>query len=310
MVDEQAILTRITRITASLATVRDLNALAKAIHEVVEDIITVEYSGVYMMDFTVQKLRLWYAKGFTDDEHREAERTAWDRHPGWVLRNKEKLHVRDTDADQRTQSSKRAFHVRSRLWLPIMAHDEAVGALGLASSKLDVYLDEHIVILQYAATTTGFMFENLRDKWNLEQQFVVSEEQRLELVALSSPLVEVGDGIIVLPIIGRVDANRAQQITEKLLGIVASRSIHAVILDLTGVAIIDSASIEHLERMHRAVRLLGSSCLFSGISGQTAALITQIGGELGNWKTFATVRQALATFSNVSRKQTTGKSVP
>ena len=207
------------------------------------------------------------------------------------------LHVPDTDVDSRTQNSKRAFPVRSRLWLPIINKDEAVGALGLASSQLNAYSDAHIVVLQYAASTSGFMYENLRDKWALERQFAVSEEQRRELVALSSPLVEVWDGIIVLPIIGRVDAGRAQQITEKLLEIITSRSVRAVILDLTGVAVIDPASIEHLGRMHRAVGLLGSECLFSGISGQTAALMTQIAPDLGNWKTFASVRQALRAFS-------------
>jgi len=291
-----------TRITTLLASVRNLDALAKTIHDIIEETINVDYSGVYMMDFATETLRLWYTKGFaSEEERREAERTAPDRHPGWVVRNKQMLHVPDTDADTRTQSGKRAVHIRSRLWLPIIAKDKAIGALGMASTQLNAYFQEHIVVLQYAATTSGFMYDNLRDKWALERQFVVSEEQRLELVALSSPLVEVWDGVIVLPVIGRVDAGRAQQMTEKLLNIIAARSTRAVILDLTGVATIDAASVEHLGRMHQAIRLLGSDCLFTGISGQTAILITQIGTELGNWKTFASVRQALATLSRTPK---------
>ncbi|HRI66823.1 MAG TPA: STAS domain-containing protein [Polyangium sp.] len=74
-----------------------------------------------------------------------------------------------------------------------------------------------------------------------------------------------------------------------------------MILDLTGVATIDSASVDHLGRIHRAIRLLGSECMFSGISGQTAALMTEISQDLANWKTFANVRQALGASTTASR---------
>lgn len=300
--DGQAVLEHMTRITGSLATVRDLDGLARAIHHVVENTAIVEYSGIYMLDYTNDRLRLWYTKGFTAQEHEEAERTAWDRHPGWVIRNNQMLHVPDTDKDTegRSQSSNRSFRVRSRLWLPITCDGKAIGAMGLASTKANSFTSEHISILQYAATTSGFMFANLRARWALEQQFLVAEEQRRELVALSSPAVEVGSGIVVLPIIGRMDENRAAQMTEKLLGLISGQSIRVVILDLTGVATIDSASVEHLGRMHRAIRLLGSECVFSGISGQTAALMTEISQDLANWKTFANVRQALGASARTS----------
>jgi anti-anti-sigma regulatory factor len=302
MSDREAILVCITRITASLATVRSLDALAKAIQGSVDETVSIQYSGVYMTDFATGQLRLWYTKGFTEEEHKEAERTAWDRHPGWVIRHKQLLHIPDTLLDDRSQSSKRAFQVRSRLWLPIMNKGEAVGSIGVASTIPHAFTTEHITILQYAAETSGFMYENLRDKWSLEQQLLIAEERRQELIALSSPLVEVWNGVVVLPVIGRMGETRAQQMTEKLLAIVASRGLRAVILDLTGVATIDATSIEYLGRVHRAVRLLGSECIFSGISGQTAALMTQLGVDLGAWKTFATVRQAIGTFSGGRQK--------
>ncbi len=308
--DGQAVLERMTRITGSLATVRDLDGLARAIHNVVEDTVIVEYSGVYMLDYTNDRLRLWYTKGFTSQEHDEAERTAWDRHPGWVIRNNQMLHVPDTDTDARSQNSNRSFPVRSRLWLPITCDDKAIGAMGLASSVANTFTSEHISILEYAATTSGFMFANLRARWALEKQFLVAEEQRRELVALSSPVVEVGSGIVVLPIIGRMDENRAAQMTEKLLGLIAGQTIRVVILDLTGVAMIDSASVDHLGRMHRAIRLLGSECVFSGISGQTAALMTEISQDLANWKTFASVRQALGASTTTASRNSRALSKP
>lgn len=300
MLDGQAILEHMAQVMTSLGAVRTLDALAETVHQAIEDTVVVEYSGVYMLDYVSQTLRTWRMKGFSPEERAEAERTAWERHPGWVMRNKQILHVPDTEKDNRTQNSKRAFQVRARLWVPILNKGEGIGALGLASTTPHAFTDEHLTVLQYAATMTGFMYENLRDKWLLETQLREAEERKQELVALSSPLVEVWNGVLVLPIIGRMDEARAQQIMEKLLQIISSRNVRAVILDLTGVAAIDTLSVQHLGRMQRAVRLLGSDCLLSGISGQTAALMSQFGSDLETWKTFASVRQALGAFANRS----------
>lgn len=292
----QTMLSRLTAIMESLVAVQTNDELADALQKILVNTVTGEYLGIFLMDFGTNKLRIRHTTGFTPEEREEAERTAWDRHPGWVIRNKQMLHIRDTRTDHRSQTSKRAIEVRSRLWLPIISENEAIGAIALSSSVVDAYSDEQVDLVQYAAKMAGFMYANLRDKWKLEEQFILAEEQRLEMIALSSPLVEVGRGIIVLPIIGRMDEQRAAQMTEKLLETIVSRSVRAVILDLTGVATIDSISIETLGRLHRAVRLLGSDCVFTGISGQTAALMTTIGQDLGGWTTFATVRQALASF--------------
>lgn len=297
----QTILDRLTGITELLSTIRSLDTLAAAIHQIVEDTIDVEYLGFFLIDFGTGELLMLQSKGFSPQEREEALRTAWDRHPGWVIRNQQMLHVPDTALDNRTQTSKRSIHVRSRLWLPVVADGKAVGAIGLASATPSAFATEHIRILQYAAATTGFMYANLRDKWSLEQQFRIAEEQRRELEALSSPIVEVSKGVVVLPIIGHLGDDRAKQITEKLLDVVVSRALHAVILDLTGVATMDGTSIDHLEQMHRAVRLLGGDCLFSGISGQTAALMTQMGIDIGHWKTFANVRMALGALRLANR---------
>jgi anti-anti-sigma regulatory factor/putative methionine-R-sulfoxide reductase with GAF domain len=297
MRESSTILERLASITQSLASVQSLDELSKAIYDIVEQLTTVEFSGVYIMDFAHQRLQLRHTKGFTPTERDEAERTAWDRHPGWVVRNKQILHVPDTALDDRSQTSKRTANVRSRIWVPILTPEKAVGALGLASTLVNAFSSEDILLLQYAATAAGFMFSCLHDRWLLEEQMRVVEEQRRELDALSSPLVEVAQGIMVLPIIGRMSETRAQQMTEKLLAVISERNMRAVILDLTGVATIDAASIEHLERMHRAVRLLGSDCVFSGISGRTAALMTEVGTDLVGWSTYATVRQALSSFS-------------
>ncbi|HVJ89327.1 MAG TPA: STAS domain-containing protein [Labilithrix sp.] len=89
--------------------------------------------------------------------------------------------------------------------------------------------------------------------------------------------------------------------TDKLLPAVVTRRVRAVILDMTGVEEIDQASLEHLGRMHSAVRLLGSRCVFTGMAPETASLVVEMGIELAGWTTFSTVRQALAHIQHAAQ---------
>lgn len=304
MVDDEALFLRLSAIVSTLAAVRSLDGLASSIHQIVEDVVRVERSGVYLCEFETGRLCLFRAKGFNDDEKREAERTAWERHPGRVMREQVVLHVPDIamDAAQTTANSARSFVVRSRLWLPIVSEGGSVGAIGLASGESHSFSTVDMAVLRFAAGTTGLMYKNLRDTQALATQLSVASEQRRELAALSSPLVEVADGVVVLPIIGLIDEERAHLITEKLLAAVVAKQIRSVILDMTGVESIEQASIDHIGRMRSAVQLLGSRCVFSGISPETAAMAVQMNIALDGWTSFSTVRQALAKIQAAARQ--------
>ena len=92
-----------------------------------------------------------------------------DRHPGRVVREQKVIHVADTQTDNSTQSSKRAFVVRSRLWLPVMSRGECVGAFGLASGHPNAFTEEHIALLRYVSNLAGLVYRNLTDNDALKQ---------------------------------------------------------------------------------------------------------------------------------------------
>ena len=111
----------LTVAATELAGVRDLSTLAVTLHRIIRQVIPVEFSAIFFLDIDSDDFRIFDSTGFDEEELREVERTALQRHPGHVLRTGKLLHVPDVDADtlRQTQDTRRKTRVRSRLWLPI-----------------------------------------------------------------------------------------------------------------------------------------------------------------------------------------------
>jgi rsbT co-antagonist protein RsbR len=127
----------------------------------------------------------------------------------------------------------------------------------------------------------------------LAEKLAVIEEQQEAIRALQTPILEVWDGVLALPIIGRVDNQRAAEITEDLLEkIVATQSQYAI-LDLTGVDAVDAGTAEHFVNIIRAISLLGATCLVCGIQPAVAHAMATHGMGTENARTYGTMRSAL-----------------
>lgn len=121
----------------------------------------------------------------------------------------------------------------------------------------------------------------------------VMRQQQETMVAMSTPIIQAWEGILVLPIIGTVETARANHIMERLLAEIVRTSARFAILDLTGVSAVDAATVAHLLAVVRAANLLGSSCLVSGISPGIARTMTELGGAEGGFTTFGVLQNAL-----------------
>ncbi len=105
----------------------------------------------------------------------------------------------------------------------------------------------------------------------------VVEAQRLQILSLSAPLIDVGDGALAVPIIGELDAARAAEIAGRLLPAIRERAARVVILDLTGLASSHAADLAALQRLLAAVRLLGAVAAVSGIGPTLARTLVAAG---------------------------------
>lgn len=121
----------------------------------------------------------------------------------------------------------------------------------------------------------------------------VIERQQQELLDLSTPVVELWDGILALPLIGTLDSERTQIVMESLLEAIVAKEATVAILDITGVPTVDTLVAQHLMKTVAAARLMGAECIISGIRPQIAQTIVHLGVDLGGVVTKATLAGAL-----------------
>jgi len=117
--------------------------------------------------------------------------------------------------------------------------------------------------------------------------------QRDEILELSTPVIQVWDRVLALPIIGTLDSNRASRLTESLLGQIAELSAEIVILDISGVPTIDTQVAQHLLKTVQAARLMGATSILSGVRPETAQAMVHLGIQLGTLRSRSTLRDAL-----------------
>jgi len=120
----------------------------------------------------------------------------------------------------------------------------------------------------------------------------VIREQQESMLELSTPVVELWDGILAIPLIGALDSNRTQVVMESLLEKIVQTESDIAIIDITGVPTVDTMVAQHLLKTVTAARLMGAQCIISGIRPQIAATIVHLGVELGDVITKASLADA------------------
>ena len=119
----------------------------------------------------------------------------------------------------------------------------------------------------------------------LEERERVIHQQQEAMRELSTPVLQVRERLLILPIIGVIDSKRARQLTEQLLRGIRANRARVVVIDITGVAAMDSSIANHLVLTVEASRLLGASVIVTGLSPEIAQTLVRIGVNLGKMHT-------------------------
>jgi rsbT co-antagonist protein RsbR len=120
----------------------------------------------------------------------------------------------------------------------------------------------------------------------------VIARQQQDMLELSTPVVELWDNILALPLIGTLDSARTQVVMENLLQKIVETGAAIAIVDITGVPTVDTLVAQHLLKTVAAARLMGADCIISGIRPQIAQTIVHLGVELGSVITKASLADA------------------
>lgn len=119
--------------------------------------------------------------------------------------------------------------------------------------------------------------------------------QRVALQELSAPLIPVMKNITIMPLIGTIDTERAKLIMESLLEGVIKHNAEVVLIDITGVPVVDTMVAYHIIQAAEAVRLIGSTCILVGIRPEIAQTIVNLGIDLTRFPTRSSLRKGFET---------------
>ncbi|HEU4502382.1 MAG TPA: STAS domain-containing protein [Nitrospira sp.] len=201
--------------------------------------------------------------------------------PSWKPVKEHLAEITRTRAEQGFSPSETATFVFS-LKQPLF--DLAQQRAGQDTKKLAETLWDLTALLDKLGLYTTEAYQETRESVIMRQQ--------QELMELSTPVVQLWDEVLALPLIGTLDSARTQVVMENLLQQVVETGARIAIIDITGVPTVDTLVAQHLMKTVAATRLMGADCIISGIRPQIAQTIVHLGVNLNDIVTKATLADA------------------
>ena len=172
---------------------------------------------------------------------------------------------------------------------PIFVGSKWWGFMGFDHCTTDHTWDEVEV---EALRSAAVMFGAALYRREMEEQVLAAQREALR--ELSTPLIPITDDVVIMPLIGTIDSGRAQLVMETLLDGVAQQQARLVILDITGVPVVDSQVAQALIRAAQAVKLLGARVMLTGIQPQIAQTLVHLGVDLSGIQTQSSLQAGIA----------------
>jgi PAS domain S-box-containing protein len=200
----------------------------------------------------------------------------------------------------------------SELALPLISRGRVIGAMNIHSTQETAFGQEDIAVLQIMADQlsnaleNAWLFENMEqmaeertrelreslDERERLQQEVINAQRRA-LQELSTPIIPIMERVIVMPLVGSIDSLRAKDITRALLAGIKEQRAKVVILDITGVPIVDSGVANHLNQTIQAARLKGAHTIVTGVSDAVAETFVDLGIDWSDVETLGDLQTGL-----------------
>lgn len=229
-----------------------------------------------------------YARFFSDPDKEASVRKL--QHIFW-------RHFFEAEVDDEYIRSRRSVgEAHARIGLSLQSYFAAVNHFLVMIN--DTYYDESQGGPQHGATVssvsklvhldTSLAVETFSALINRQ----LSEQSRA-MMEMSTPVTALWNDILMLPVVGIIDSRRAQDVMTAMLSRIAETRSTVIILDISGVAVVDTAVANHLIKITKATSLMGCECIISGVSPAIAQTIVELGIDVGNVKTTATLQDAL-----------------
>jgi anti-anti-sigma regulatory factor len=199
----------------------------------------------------------------------------------------EKVHI----------DSKAEWHPDDFLFIPLYDPDNSIiGLISVDDPKDGMRpTEDSLLALELFATQIAAALENLNNREKQEEMIQRLRDQQKVVLELSTPVIKIWDKVLVLPLIGSVDSARAQQIMENVLVKIGDTNSQIIIIDITGVPIIDTLVASHLIKTVSAARLLGAKTIITGINPEIAQTLVHLGVNLEEITTKNNLARGIST---------------
>jgi rsbT co-antagonist protein RsbR len=156
---------------------------------------------------------------------------------------------------------------------------------GLTLRELSKLVKQANRLLDLSLNETVLAFEHLAEEYQ--------KKTKMELAEVSTPIVPVKEGIVILPLVGKIDAERAKYLMENVLPKIANLDVKHVIADFSGVPSLEQENAYHLQQIGQMLRLMGIHIISTGISPKLAQIAVNAGIDLSRSETYANLKRAL-----------------
>jgi rsbT co-antagonist protein RsbR len=195
----------------------------------------------------------------------------------------------ESDAEPIVLSRPR-FSAFSQVLRALLAGKYTETELNLEVTELDDFAELETMFAMFAREYAQALLDNER---LAAERLQTIERQRAAISDLATPIIDIWDDILTLPIVGVVDTQRSVEMTEKLLHRITTTRARCVIVDVTGVDVVDTSTADHLVKMMKAAQMLGSTCVVTGISPSIAQTLVQLDVDLSAVRTLRSLKDGL-----------------
>jgi rsbT co-antagonist protein RsbR len=199
--------------------------------------------------------------------------------------------------DEYVESRITIGETHSRIGLPLRTYFAAMNTTFrlITEDLYDGSLEEgeYAAALRSVAKLLHFDTAVVGDTYTQREKATIGAQSRA-LMEMSTPVTQIWDGILLLPLVGIIDSRRAQDVMDATLSKISQALARVFILDISGVGVVDTAVANHLIKITKATRLMGCECTISGLSPAIANTMVELGIDVGTVKTTGTMQDALA----------------
>jgi anti-anti-sigma factor len=211
--------------------------------------------------------------------------------------------VDESNIDEHAEPVRARFQDRGLTALalvPMRVGQEGIGFLSIERHQAGSFDRESLRFCETVVSQSAVAMRNLKLVEQTQSQLAelqksYSEAARLAdtVRQLSSPVIQVWQDVLVLPLVGPIDSRRATRIMEDLLQGISDHQAEQVIIDITGVPVMDTTVVHYLLQTIRAASLLGAKCMLVGIRSEMAQTIVELGLDLRDITTHSNLRTGI-----------------